>query len=94
MKKISEMTLEELQGYALQLEDDKKSLTATIAEKDYQIKEVNEYNRNLQAHNNSLLMRVEQQSDGNESAEKEKEKENKTESCEDFAIRLIQGGNK
>ena len=92
MKKISEMTMEELQDYAVQLKGENETLTASVAEKDQQIDEVNKLNRQLQSRNNSLFMMVEQQSDADEGVEKEKEKqEEKTESCEDFARRLLGG---
>ena len=93
MKKISEMSLEELQVYALDLEEKTTALTAQNAEKDKKIEEVNGYNAELQRYNNTLLMKVEQQNSGND-PEPEEEKEVKTESCEDFARRLIEGGKK
>lgn len=92
MKKISEMTLEELQDYAVQLKGENKTLTDSIAEKDKQIDEVNGYNRQLQARNNSLFMQLEQQNNAGDNEENQEQEQEKTESCEDFARRLINGG--
>jgi len=86
MKKISEMSLEELQDYAITLEGEKASLIEEKASLNVQIAERDDLNRQLQKRNNELFLRVEQQVPGKaDPVEDEKE----IESCEDFARNLI-----
>lgn len=87
MKKISEMSLEELQDYALQLETEKTSLTDQLGEKDGKIKELNDTNLLLQQRNNKLFMQVEQ---GQKEDPKPEEPE-KVETCEEFALKNMKG---
>ena len=87
MKKIAEMTLEELQDYALQLETDKTSLEAQITEKDTSIKDLTDTNLMLQQRNNKLFMQVEQ----GQRAPEEQEEPEKVETCEEFAINNMKG---
>lgn len=89
MKKISEMTLEELQDYALALESDKQTLTDEKHELTAKNEELTGYNQALQKRNNELFLKVEQQITGPDTPDP---KEEKTESCEDFAKNLIMGG--
>lgn len=89
MKKISEMTLEELQDYAVTLEADKKELSDKLTEKESSLTEAHELNRQLQKRNNDLFMKVEQQYTP---PALELEKEEKTETCEEFAQKLVNGG--
>lgn len=92
MKKISEMTEDEVRDYALALEQEKQAFTEK--EKGYQekINEVTGLNTELQKRNNKLFMQLEQQGgdDYDDQPEPEKE-EQKTETCEDFARRLLKG---
>lgn len=94
MKKISEMTEDEVRDYALSLEKEKEAFADK--EKSYQAREqeLTDLNKALQKRNNDLFMRVEQQNSAEDHAHEKEEKEEKTESCEDFARRLIEGGKK
>lgn len=81
---IAEMTLEELQDYALQLqeknaslEEDKKVLTGSV-------EELTGLNKQLQKRNNDLFMRVSQGVPDEGVKEVEK-----VETCEEFARKLI-----
>lgn len=87
--KISEMSLEELQDYALKLEGEKKDLTDKLSEKDSSLNELQELNKSLQKRNNDLFLKVEQQTTSPEPVE---QKEEKTETCEEFAQKLVNGG--
>jgi len=87
MKKISEMTLEELQDYALQLESDKTSLETQIGEKDASIKDLTDTNLMLQQRNNKLFMQVEQ----GQKEEETSEEPEKVETCEEYAIKNMKG---
>lgn len=93
--KISEMTEDQVRDYALQLENEKRAFADK--EKQYQAreKELDELNKALQKRNNELFLKVEQQNGAEEKEEnKPTPEEEKTETCEDFARRLIEGGNK
>lgn len=92
MKKISEMTEDEVRDYALSLEQEKQSFIDK--EKGYtdKIGELTDLNTQLQKRNNDLFMKVEQQYSAD--TEDHAPQEEKTETCEDFARRLVQGGNK
>lgn len=91
--KISEMTLEQLQDYALNLEQDNKNLKESALKKDDEIKELNVFNKTLQKRNNELFMQVEQQ--GNTPDEGEKEKPPvPVKTCEEFAREYTLGGKK
>ena len=83
MKKISDMTLTELQDYALSLEQDKSALTKTIEDKTAELAELQETNLLLQKRNNELFVRVEQGIKSPDDPQPEPE----SESCEDFAIK-------
>lgn len=85
MPKISEMTLEELQDYALNLENENSGLKASNEEKEAQVQELTGLNKELQKRNNKLLLQVEQ--DTPEPAKEEPPKP--VESCEEFARKLI-----
>lgn len=88
MKKISEMSLEELQDYALKLQEDVAAGQTRENELTEKVNTLTGLNQSLQTRNNALLMKVEQQSSG----PAEPPKEEKIESCEDFARRLVKGG--
>lgn len=91
MKKISEMSLEELQDYAVELESNNKGLTSQLTAKDTEIAQLNEDNKLLQRRNNALFLQVEQGT--RESAPTEEQAPAKAvESCEDFAKNLINNG--
>lgn len=95
MKKISEMTLEELQDHALGLTEKNQALQNQVNQSGIQIQELQDLNKTLQKRNNELLVKVEQQVNPDDPDDKTKEKENpQVESCEDFAKRLILGGKK
>ena len=85
MKKISEMTLEELQDYALDLEGKQTANAAKEKELNDKITELTGLNQTLQTRNNNLLMKVEAQQNTNASAPAEPAP---VESCEDFARRI------
>lgn len=58
------MTLEQLQEYALELENEKATNDKLIAEKDAKITEITGYNMDLQKRNKELFLKVEQQGTG------------------------------
>lgn len=87
MKKISEMTLEELQDYALQLETQNTDLTAQLGEKDASIKELNDTNLLLQQRNNKLFMQVEQ----GQKEDPTPDEPEKVETCEEYALKNMKG---
>lgn len=91
MKKISEMTLEELQDYALALEEDKTTLTNEKATLSNENAELLSANKELQLRNNKLFARVEQTLN-TEDKPGASEEQNKTLTCEEFAKTLIKGG--
>lgn len=82
MKKISEMSLEELQDYALQLEGEKKGFEDKATQDKTRIDELVDLNTKLQKRNNDLLMKVEQQPTADEGKPAEPEK---VQTCEEFA---------
>lgn len=85
---ISKMTLEELQDYALSLEQDKQTLTEQNTTLTKENNELNTVNRALQKRNNDLFMRVEQSiKPPVEPATDPK----KVVSCEEFAKNLFKG---
>lgn len=88
MKKISEMTLEELQDYALELDEQIKAHEENERKFDEKITELTGLNQTLQRRNNDLLMKVEQQPGADPTPQPEPVK---IESCEDFARRIIKG---
>ena len=85
MKKISEMTLEELQDYALEQDNKIKTLTTNIEGLTAENTEIKGYNLELQKRNNKLFTQLEQQ---DIVAQKEDPKKEVT-TCEDFARNLI-----
>lgn len=86
--KISEMTLEQLQDYALTLEGEKTNLTNENNALKTKNEELTGYNQALQKRNNELFMKVEQQVVGKDEDEKPAD-EDKAETCEDFARNLV-----
>ena len=84
MKKISEMTEEEVRDYALKLEQEKDANAQAMADKDKSIAELTADVVALQRRNNSLFMQVEQQGK-QPPAPPQEEPEEPTESLEDFA---------
>lgn len=88
--KISEMTLEQLQDYALQLEQEKTASAETLATKDAEIEELKGFNKDLQRRNMDLFKKVEQA--GSAPDDKPADPPKPTETCEDFARRIIQEG--
>lgn len=89
MKKISEMSLEEVQDYAVQLEQRVEEGKQREHDLEEQITELGTLNRNLQKRNSDLFMQIEQKPAG-DPAPTEKEPVT-VESCEDFARKLIKG---
>lgn len=87
MKKISEMSLEELQDYALDLETKQAAAETEKTTLNGKITELTELNQALQTRNNSLLMKVEQQHTPNTTAAEPAS----VESCEEFAARIAKG---
>lgn len=83
---IKDMTLEQLQDYAIQLIEQQTK----YVEREQQLTQTNsellELNKTLQKRNNDLFMKVEQQVTG-----QPKEQPKEVESCEDFAKRIIKG---
>lgn len=61
MKKISEMTEDEVRDYALQLEGERAINSQAIADKDNEIAELKGLNLDLQKRNRALFIQVEQQ---------------------------------
>lgn len=90
MKKISEMTLTELQDYALTLEQSKTTLEADLTTKNGEIEELRKTNNALQDRNNKLFMQVEQSVKGTEGEEDEGDPA-PVESCEEFALKNLKG---
>ena len=90
MKKISEMSLEELQDYALDLETKQAAADAEKTELNGKITELTGLNLDLQKRNNSLLMKVEQQHTINPTPANDT---TPVETCEEFAIRIAKGVN-
>ena len=90
MKKISEMNLEELQDYALDLEEKNKTLDERCVEYEREKGVLIGLNQQLQTRNNNLLMKVEQQGAGENAPQQPAEEV--AESCEDFAKNLIKEG--
>lgn len=84
MKKISEMSLEELQDYALDLESKQSAAATKENELNTKITELTNLNQTLQTRNNNLLMKVEAQ----HSTEPAPAEPAPVESCEDFARRI------
>lgn len=86
MKKISEMSLEELQDYALDLETKQAAANEEKTALNNKITELSGLNLDLQKRNNALLMKVEQQHNNPTQADP-----GSVESCEEFAIRIAKG---
>ena len=61
---INEMTLEQLQDYALELKNTVASKDEELKAKDTNISELQDLNKTLQQRNNELFRRVEQQVPG------------------------------
>ena len=59
--KISEMTLEQLEDYALNLESEKQTLTTQVTTLTAEKTELQGLNTELQKRNNALFLKVEQQ---------------------------------
>jgi hypothetical protein len=89
MKKISEMTLEELQDYALELEERDMSKTAQIEDMSTKNNELKDMNLLLQKRNNALLLRVEQQKEEEWGNDEGEDGQPTTESCEEFANKIV-----
>lgn len=79
------MTLEQLQDYAVQLENDKQGLVDQLASEQAKTSELQTLNTTLQKRNNELFLKVEQQPVGQMNDSKVTDEE-PTVSCEDFAI--------
>lgn len=86
--KIAEMTLTELQDYALQLEQDVATRDASITQKDEELAELRNTNLLLQERNNKLFVQVEQGIKGQQDTEDDADE---VESCEEFAIKNLKG---
>lgn len=84
---ISEMTLEQLQDFALQQQEQISTLKGENATLTGKIGELAELNTALQKRNNDLFMRVEQQV--TPTGDTPAETPTPTETCEDFARNLI-----
>lgn len=64
MKAINEMILEELQDYALELQNTLATKNEELQAKDNHITELQDLNKTLQQRNNALFRQVEQQVPG------------------------------
>lgn len=92
--KISEMTLEQLQDYALKLEQDNAQAKSDIEKVKAEVNELTGFNKALQKRNNELFMQVEQQG-SNTPDEGEKDKPPvPVKTCEEFAREYVLGGKK
>ena len=87
MKTISEMSLEELRDYALELEDSRGALEIELAERNHDLEDLRATNLMLQEHNNKLLVRVEQ----GRREEPKTEEDETPQTCEDFAAKNMKG---
>lgn len=87
--KISEMNLEQLQDYALKLEEEKKVLGDRCDAYEKEKSDLLDLNKQLQKRNNDLFMKVEQQGAPEAAPQAEAEK---VTTCEDFAKNLIKEG--
>lgn len=83
---ISEMTLEQLQDFAVRQQEQINSLQGEQAQLNGKITELTELNTTLQRRNNELFLRVEQGVMPTPEAPKPEEKK---ETCEDFAKNLV-----
>ncbi|MBO7345330.1 MAG: hypothetical protein J6U92_05275 [Clostridia bacterium] len=83
MKKISEMTEEEVRDYALQLEQERDANTQVMADKDKVISDLKDDVVSLQRRNNKLFTQVEQQRINPAPADPAPEED--AESLEDYA---------
>lgn len=88
-KKISEMTLAELQDYAYELEVEQKKLNESINDFGNKIDELHKTNLALQTRNNKLFMQLEAQSNEPAKADPTPDPEEDIESCEDFASKNL-----
>ena len=88
--KISEMSLEQLQDYALSLEGQVAGLNADLESVKNQNAEFVSANLALQQRNNRLLMQVEQQGTPIGADPAEPPPADPPQSCEDFAIKNIE----
>lgn len=89
MKTIDQMSLEELQAYALELEGKTNTLTEQQNAANAKISDLQDLNTALQKRNNDLLMRVEQKQPD---PQPQPDPTPKTESYEDFAKRILSKG--
>lgn len=93
--KISEMNEDQLRDYALKLEEENQAFIEREKGLNEEIGELTDLNKQLQKRNNDLFMKVEQQGTaGDPNDYKNPPEPEKTETCEEFAKRLIEGGNK
>jgi len=84
MKKISEMTEDEVRDYALQLESDKAVTDQQLADKDTEIATIKGINLDLQKRNRELFLKVEQQGTNPPEEDPNKEGKIEVESLDDF----------
>ena len=91
--KISEMTEDQVRDYALKLEQEKQEYIEREKQHEKDMSEMVVLNKQLQKRNNDLFMQVEQQNGVDDHKDPTPPKEEKVESCEDFAKRLLNGGN-
>ena len=94
MKKISEMSHDELQDYALKLEGDKANLENEVQSLKGEVEQTNNLNKQLQKRNNDLFIQVEQGTPGKQDKKEKEEEEQQVPSCEEFAKNYILGGKK
>lgn len=87
MKAISEMTLEELQDYAVSLEEKVASTGQELELSRQENAELSGLNKTLQKRNNDLFMKVEQRGNGSEE-EQQRDEQPPTPTCEDVARNL------
>ena len=85
---ISEMTLEQLQDYALQLEQERDALNVEKETLTQEKTELTEINKTLIKRNNDLFIKVEQGTIQPTPADPTPQ----TETCEAFAKNLVMGG--
>lgn len=88
-KKISEMTLEELQDYALSLEEEKTKQAEEVTNMTQKITELTDLNHTLQKRNNDLFMKVDQQRQNPTKDQPGSADEPDTMTCEDLAKKLF-----
>ena len=89
--KISEMTLEELQDYAVKLEESVKAKDSELEQAKAKTVELQDLNTTLQKRNNELFLKVEQTPAPTENSQNE-DSPAPQETCEELGAKLFNGG--